>query len=56
MRLPLPHVLDRLPIRAKLYAGFGAILVLLVGVAATAFWGTSNITGAADNIDSVVSH
>ena len=49
-------MLDRLPIRAKLYAGFGAILVLLVGVAATAFWGTSNITGAADNIDTVVSH
>ena len=49
-------MLDRLPIRAKLYAGFGAILVLLVGVAATAFCGTSNITSAADNIDTVVSH
>jgi methyl-accepting chemotaxis protein len=55
MRLPFQHVLDRLPIRAKLYAGFGTILVLLVGVAATASWGTSNITGAADNIDTVVS-
>jgi methyl-accepting chemotaxis protein len=45
-----------MPIRAKLYAGFGAILVLLVGIAAATFWGTSNITGAADHIDAVVSH
>jgi methyl-accepting chemotaxis protein len=54
--LPRFHAIDRLPLRAKLYAGFGAILALLVGVAATAFWGTSRITGAADNIDAVVSH
>jgi len=45
-----------MPIRAKLYAGFGAILALLVGVAAATFWGTSNITGSADHIDAVVSH
>jgi methyl-accepting chemotaxis protein len=54
--LPRFHAVDRLPLRAKLYAGFGAILALLVGVAATSFWGTSRITGAADNIDVVVSH
>ena len=56
--VPLPriHAVDRMPIRAKLHAGFGTILALLVGVAGVAFWGTSNLTGSADNIDVVVSH
>ena len=55
MRFPQAHALDRLSIRAKLYLGFGAILALLVGVAATTLWGTSNLTGSADKIDVVVS-
>ena len=55
MKFPHAHVLDRLSIRAKLYLGFGAILALLVGVAATTLWGTSNLTGSADKIDVVVS-
>ena len=46
---------DRLSIRAKLYLGFGAILALLVGVAATAFWGTSNVSSSADHVNVVVS-
>ncbi|HEY7258331.1 MAG TPA: methyl-accepting chemotaxis protein [Gaiellales bacterium] len=55
MRLPHVHAIDRLSIRVKLYLGFGAILALLLGVAATTYWGTSNLTSSADRIDVVVS-
>ena len=37
------HLLNRLSIRAKLYAGFGVVVALLVAATATAFWGFSQL-------------
>ena len=56
MTRPHTAALDRLSIRAKLYLGFGAILALLVGVAATAFWGTARVSSSADHVNVVVQH
>jgi methyl-accepting chemotaxis protein len=48
------HLLNRLSIRSKLYAGFGIVVALLVAATATAFWGFSQLGSAANTVNDTV--
>jgi methyl-accepting chemotaxis protein len=48
------HLLNRLSVRAKLFTGFGIVILLLVGCAGAAFWGFSSLGASEHKIDSIV--
>jgi methyl-accepting chemotaxis protein len=48
------HLLNRLSVRAKLFTGFGIVIVLLLGCAGAAFWGFSSLGSSEHQIDGVI--
>jgi len=48
------HLLNRLSVRAKLFTGFGVVIVLLIGCAGAAFWGLSRLGASEHEITALV--
>jgi methyl-accepting chemotaxis protein len=48
------HLLNRLSVRAKLFTGFGIVIVLLLGCAGAAFWGFSSLGSSEQQIAAVI--